>query len=515
MQLKRLTQSIFNYLTHQPWHWYLAVLITLAAGFLRLYNIPNTVMFLGDQGRDALIVARIFKEKNPVFIGPVTSVGNMYLGPFYYYFMLPFLWLSYPSPLGPVYAVAILNTAAVFLLYHVGKKMFSPTVGLLSSFFLGFSSAAIDLSRFSWNPNLAPVFSLLMIFFTWKAIKKPKFWLLTAVCFSLLIQLHYFTLLAGISAGVVWLYSLIKNIKLKNSLKNSQQLKAALLSLLIFIASFTPLILFDIKHQGININAFKQILFEEKTFTPKEGSSFIQKSAEVIKNTSGRARTLLFDLNLGKNKQLNQVLLLFAALFLLVMVWQNLKNKKLSEALLVLLSFLVVGILGAAAYQHSIYNHYVAYLFPVTALVLAVILSKLIRTKWLAPVSLIFIALFLRYNLTNLPLKSNYLYKKTQAAAEIVYDLIQPNESYDIVLLSETRDLYGQSYRYFLSTTDKKPIYKDRAMTRVPEALVIIDEEKKAEDVTSLPIYEIMIHAGKEVDEKIKNQDLPDIYIIR
>jgi hypothetical protein len=44
---------------------------------------------------------------------------------------------------------------------------------------------------------------------------------------------------------------------------------------------------------------------------------------------------------------------------------------------------------------------------------------------------------------------------------------------------------------------------------------VVIDEEKKVEDITSLPIYEIMIHAGKKVDEKIKNQELPDIYIIR
>ncbi len=515
MQPKRLIQSIFNYLTHQPWHWYLAVAITLTAGFLRLYNIPNTVMFLGDQGRDALVVARMLKEKDPVFIGPVTSVGNMYLGPFYYYFMLPFLWLSYPSPLGPVYAVAIFNTLAVFLLYHAGKKMFSPTVGLLSSFFLAFSSAAIDLSRFSWNPNLAPVFSLLMIFFTWKAIKKPKFWLLATVCFSILIQLHYFTLLAGISAAIIWLYTFIKNIKLKNSVQISQQLKAALLSLLIFIASFTPLILFDIKHQGVNLNAFKQILFEEETFTPDENASFMQGGGEVIKNTSSRARALLFDLNLGKNKQLNQILLLSAAVFLVILLWQSLKNKKYSEALLVLISFLFIGILGAAAYQHSIYNHYVAYLFPVTALVLAVILNKLIQTKWLAPVGLVFIALFLKHNLTHLPLKSNHLYKKTQAAAEMTYELIKSNESYDIVLLSETRDLYGQSYRYFLSTTDKPPIYKDRKMTRVPEALVVIDEEKKVKDITALPIYEIMIHAGKKIEEKIENQDLPDIYIIR
>ena len=70
------------------------LLILAVAIFLRFYNLKNTMMFQGDQGRDAMVVANIFKNLDPVFIGPVTSIGNMYLGPFYYYFMLPFLFLS-------------------------------------------------------------------------------------------------------------------------------------------------------------------------------------------------------------------------------------------------------------------------------------------------------------------------------------------------------------------------------------------------------------------------------------
>ena len=102
-------------------HWIIFITL-ICASFLRLYNIPSTVQFLGDQGRDALIVADIFKKLDPVFIGPVTSVGNMYLGPLYYYFMLPFLFLTYPSPMGPVYAVALLGIVTVFLLFYLGKQ---------------------------------------------------------------------------------------------------------------------------------------------------------------------------------------------------------------------------------------------------------------------------------------------------------------------------------------------------------------------------------------------------------
>ncbi len=148
-------------------------------------------------------------------------------------------------------------------------------------------------------------------------------------------------------------------------------------------------------------------------------------------------------------------------------------------------------------------------------MIYGIILSKCIQTKWLAVVPILFTGLFLNYNLRNLPLESNYLYKRTKAAADQIYHQLEPDESYDIVLLSETKDLYGQSYRYFLSTTDKAPVYKDREYTQVPETLVIIDEERKTEEVSNLPIYEIMIHSHKTVDQTIDNSNLPDIYILR
>ncbi|MBP9700599.1 hypothetical protein KBD71_04945, partial [Candidatus Woesebacteria bacterium] len=56
-------------------------LFFLALGtFLRFYRLRSTMQFLGDQGRDALIARGILMDRDPAFIGPVTSVGNMYLG---------------------------------------------------------------------------------------------------------------------------------------------------------------------------------------------------------------------------------------------------------------------------------------------------------------------------------------------------------------------------------------------------------------------------------------------------
>src|SRR4030065_1847158 len=76
-------------------------LILLIGAFFRLYRIGEYMTFLGDEGRDAIIVRRLLVNFDPILIGPRTSIGDMYLGPLYYYMMAPFLLLANFSPVGP------------------------------------------------------------------------------------------------------------------------------------------------------------------------------------------------------------------------------------------------------------------------------------------------------------------------------------------------------------------------------------------------------------------------------
>jgi 4-amino-4-deoxy-L-arabinose transferase-like glycosyltransferase len=247
----------------------LLFLILVAAAFLRLFNLEDSLMFQADQGRDAIVVAKIFKEMDPVFIGPVTSIGNMYLGPFYYYFMLPFLMISYPSPVGPAYGVAVLGILTVFLVFKITKKLFDKKTALIAALFFALSSTVIEYSRFSWNPNIAPFFGLLMFYFTYLAWKKDsKYWLLVSLSFSLLIQLHYVALLSLGGAGIILLLQIFEQFKAKkrNKAKNKKLIIHVLLSILIFLISLTPLMLFDLKHDFRNIKSMAGIFTEEESF---------------------------------------------------------------------------------------------------------------------------------------------------------------------------------------------------------------------------------------------------------
>src|SRR3972149_12190225 len=86
-------------------------LILILGALLRLYRIGDYMTFLGDEGRDAIIVRRLLVYGDPILIGPGTSIGNMYLGPLYYYMMAPALLLSRFSPVGPAVQIALLGVA--------------------------------------------------------------------------------------------------------------------------------------------------------------------------------------------------------------------------------------------------------------------------------------------------------------------------------------------------------------------------------------------------------------------
>lgn len=499
----------------------LGFLIALSL-FFHFFNLKDSLQFQGDQGRDAIIVADIFRKKDPVFIGPVTSVGNMYLGPLYYYFMLPFLWLTYPSPMGPVYAVAALGVVTAYGVYRFGTSLVGKAAALWATFFFVFSAAIIMGSRFSWNPNPAPLVSLLMMYTTYLAWKRdPRYWIGVAACFSVLIQLHYLTLLSLPAAGIFWFLDLFRRWRTKEISKRWSHLRPLLIStalgLLVFIVSLTPLILFDVKHQGTNAKAFSSMFSSGENFQYQSGK-FITKVVKPIKEMEGRSLHIMFEYMIGKNRVLNQFLLYSAFVGLLYLLRQPNKKRLIpgesENGIWVIVSFLAFGITGTALYEHTIYDHYIAYLFPATSLLYGYLIAH-IRPKWVSwMLGSIFAAYFLLHNIPILPLRdTGWKLSDIQRTSEAILDKVQPGEKYNIVLLSESRDIHGQNYRYFLTTGHTRPAAAEEQGDI--DTLFIINEEKKTDRVVDSPIYEIVVFPNKNPSEVFHIENGPEITVLR
>jgi len=527
--LTRFTSDISPKNTKQLLVFLLILFILGIASFTRLWNIAGSLEFLGDQGRDALLVRRVFADLDPVFIGPVTSVGNMYLGPLYYYFMMPFLMLSYPSPVGPAYAVAILSIITTGLIVLLGKKLIGLPASILAAALFAIHGVVIQYSRFSWNPNPAPFAALLMLYWTYMAwTKNVRYWILVALAFSVLIQLHYITLLAAAGAGVIFLIQLGETYFKKPLLKNSVQtasnptkeayipdtlslLKMVPIGIALVLFTLTPLFLFDIKNGGLNQNAFTNLVIKEDAFKDSRQPLF-ENLTQSLAETQGRSIHMLGELNFGFNRTFNTVLI--GVFFLTALLVLLMPKNKYKAGHVVLFAFLFTGILGTSFYRGSLFNHYISYLFPVILMCWAVLLHQWMRWHTLAiiPVA-IWIGAFTHYNVQswNFETKDWSIYD-IERVTESITTHLEPSTPYTVVLLTGTGDLHGMNYRYYLTTKGYKPLgFEDIEQV---EKLVIINEDQPNFSVADTAIHEISVFPSTSSEFRYTIENGPEIIIL-
>jgi 4-amino-4-deoxy-L-arabinose transferase-like glycosyltransferase len=492
-----------------PLAWVVIVAV-IAGAFFRLWNFTNTLQFLGDQGRDAQVVSRIFREKDIVLIGPVTSTGNMYLGPLYYYFMVPFLMLTYPNPIGPAYAIAVLSILTTALIYALGKEIVGDRAAGFATILFAFSSVVVLFARFSWNPNPAPLFGLLFLWCLNKTERKePLFWAGIAACISVLMQLHYVALLTLIIAGVYWLKQLFQLRKTEPKLR-TQFLFGSLAGIVIFFLSLSPLVAFDIRHGWLNVKSLQNFLVTSQESV--DSLPLSRKISLILMETHGRSLQLFFETTLGKHRLLNTALLLIV-IGVFISILQS-KKEPYKTGYRILAVTYIISVCGLAFYRGSVFDHYIAFFFPATFLIFGVVLDRLASFRWGWGAVVFFFLLFLSYNIPRMPIRDlGWTTYDMQRTAQTIADRVKPGEKYNIVLLSETKDIYGENYRYFLTTTPNPPLRMERFGE--VETLFIIDEQKIEKDVTNLPIYEIVVFPNHKPAEVYSVPGGPTITVLR
>ena len=214
------------------WEAIAIVAILVLASFVRLYKIDQYMTFLGDEGRDVAIVRDMALGRKFTLIGPGTSIGNMYLGPLYYYMMLLPLALFNFSPVGPAVQIAVLGIATVALLWWIGRQWFGRVPALLISILYSLSPIIITYSHSSWNPNIMPFFALLSIYGIWN-VWRLGYWrwlIVTAISLAFVLNSHYLGLLLFPVVGLFWLLAK----------KSPKYFSYSLISIFLFLFLMSP-----------------------------------------------------------------------------------------------------------------------------------------------------------------------------------------------------------------------------------------------------------------------------------
>jgi len=505
----------------------LLILIILLAAFLRFWRLPDYMTFLGDEGRDALAVKRMIVDHKFRLIGPVTSIGNMYLGPLYYYLILPAMVISRLSPVGPAAMVALLGVITAGLVFWFGQEWVGKKAALIAAFFYALSPIVIIYSRSSWNPNVMPFFALVAMFGIWRVWRQRQFWWLPIIGLSLsfTLQSHWLGLLLFPTVFLFWLLTLIDIKKEKASLKRFWWQTLFLILIFLFL-TVAPLVWFDLRHNFINANAFKAFFTDRQATVnlkiykaiPKLWELFVQVFTRLV---AGK------DEFWGKWVALGIIVLVGFTMIRRCIIVGGRKFFSQEKGLVLILTWFLIGLVGLGNYKQHIYDHYFGFFFPVPFLLTGWVLAKIwdyknlpsaepcfskknlpsaepcfsnrLMGKITAAILLCFLV-FLAVKESPLRYPPNQQLKRTQTIARFVLAKAQ-DRPFNLALLAERN--YDEAYAFFMEVWGKPPLRIDpqKSKETIAEQLFVICEQLPCQPVGH-PKAEIAMFGWTKVAEK-------------
>ena len=239
----------------------LAVITILAVNLLLKVPVVSKgfFAFTFDQGRDFLQVAKIIYDGKPALIGPTTGQQGIFYGPTWYYFLSPILYVSGGDPQKVAIIFSLLGTFTLLCLYLFFRFNTKPLLLALSlGVIASMSSFWMIGPTVIWNTALTPLLMILVAYLIGKIVQKPQalsFLLLGVAIFLIFesempwgIAMIMFTLLCPF---IFKKYFLKKNF---------------LFTILGFLIVLTPRILFNLRHNLLEVGSVIKYLQEPRIY---------------------------------------------------------------------------------------------------------------------------------------------------------------------------------------------------------------------------------------------------------
>lgn len=349
-------------------HWAFLTLLVIMVG-VRMWFFPEHVHFANDEARDAFRVQEIVNGQLRL-TGPEMSVGGFYLGPLFYYLLVPFFVLFNGHPAYGALLIVATSMFTVIVVYAFAIKHFSKELGLISAAILGFSSYFL-LYSWSWNPHVVSLISIAV------------FWLLFELFFKKGKHVKKHLVILGLVLGVglhfhgqvLWLIVLSLIFLSVFTAHSKKEIWVRILGGVALMQM--PTILHELSSGGAGLQAItdwfaanrQAVSFPERIIGGF--SSFVELSGKVFWPFSGEDARL-------------EAVFLTPLLFILIrkpLTFSTFPRTK-KGVLMVLLS----GFLGVFAFSFLVitgvkYLHFLTVLFPIIALLLGLLYAELLQME--------------------------------------------------------------------------------------------------------------------------------------
>lgn len=255
------------------------VFIILLAVFLRGYQSIERFEFSHDGDLYSWIVKDMVVNKHFRLVGQQTSTEGIFIGPYFYYLLIPFFLLTSMDPVGVIFFALLIGIVTVLSFYFVFQRLFGKTTGLVAAF-----SQAVLLLRVSDDRWVVPTITTNL----WGV------WYLYAVL--MLARGNFAVLpLLGILIGLIWHINLSLALVLLTTIpalifaRKLPPWSKVVKGILGFAVSSIPLALFELRHNFQQARSFWQAFVVDQG-----GGRGWDKFMHVLQQVVGNTVSLFF-----------------------------------------------------------------------------------------------------------------------------------------------------------------------------------------------------------------------------
>lgn len=216
----------------------LLIIILLIALFFRTFQIMDRFEFAHDGDLYSWIVKDVVVNHHFRLIGQLTSADGIFIGPFFYYLLIPFFLIAGMDPIGTLIPITILGILTVYSYYWVFAKLFNKEIGLIAAFLQAVLISPVYFDR-AVVPSTPTTIWMVWYFYVIVSLVRGDFkvlWIL-GILIGLIWHIHIALAPALLAVPVA--------ILLSRKFPDKKQLGYFFLILLI---TSLPLILFETKH---------------------------------------------------------------------------------------------------------------------------------------------------------------------------------------------------------------------------------------------------------------------------
>jgi asparagine N-glycosylation enzyme membrane subunit Stt3 len=289
------------------------------------------------------------------------------------------------NPVWPAVFLAVLSVIALGLMYYLAREIGGKKTGIITLILGSFSFEIIYASRWLSNPTPMLFLSMVLVWMMF-LIQNGKRWAWIILSFVLGLSFFHFGssgelfYFPAIAIFAIWQFFLKKN-----GVKNIPNLKTILTSVGVFLFTFLPLFIFNLKHGNILENNISGLVGSGKSFGIPNWQFVLNRLSLVWTYFS----VLIFHSPYAREYIHLMALVLVSVYFLPKLI----KNERVKVVLILLLS-VTVGLIFYQGNYSNLYQYYLTGYYLIFLLLVGVLLGDIFNSNWVGKVFVIYFLLF-------------------------------------------------------------------------------------------------------------------------